>query len=165
MTILVAFGTKMHGTEGLAETVGDALRAGGFEVDVTEAREVGDVSRYDAIIVGGALYESRWHKDARRFVQHHASELAERPTWLFSSGPLDDSASTGEIPPVKGVRGLMEEVHARGHVTFGGRLPDDAHGLMAGGMAKKHAGDWRDEVQVRTWVDSIMPELRTVGVA
>ena len=165
MTILVAYGTKMHGTEGLAEMVGDALRVQGFEVDVTESREVGDVSRYDAVIVGGALYEFRWHKDARWFVKHHASELAGRPTWLFSCGPLDDSASAGNIPPVKGVQALMDEVHARGHVTFGGRLPDDAHGLMAGAMAKQHAGDWRDDDQVRAWVDSIVPELRTVGVA
>jgi menaquinone-dependent protoporphyrinogen oxidase len=165
MTILVAYGTKMHGTEGLAETVGDALRAQGFGVDVTDAREVGDVSRYEAFIVGGALYECRWHKDARRFVQHHASELAGRPTWLFSSGPLDDSASAGDIPPVKGVQSLMDEVHARGHVTFGGRLPDDAHGLMASAMAKKHAGDWRDDVQVQAWVDSIVSALRTVGVS
>lgn len=45
----------MHGTEGLAETVGGALRAGGFEVDVAEAGEVGDVFRYEAVIVGGAL--------------------------------------------------------------------------------------------------------------
>ncbi|HEY5110541.1 MAG TPA: flavodoxin domain-containing protein [Acidimicrobiales bacterium] len=161
MAILVAYGTKMHGTEGLAESVGDELRAQGFEVDVTEARDVGDVGTYDAVIVGGALYEFRWHKDARRFVKHHASELAERPTWLFSSGPLDDSASAGEIPPVKGVQALMDEVHARGHVTFGGRLPDDAHGLMAGAMAKEHAGDWRDDVRVRAWVDSIVPELRS----
>jgi menaquinone-dependent protoporphyrinogen oxidase len=165
MTILVAYGTKMHGTEGLAETVGDALRAQGFGAVVTEAREVGDVSRYEAVIVGGALYEGRWHKDARRFVQHHASELAERPTWLFSSGPLDDSASAGDIPPVKGVQALMDEVHARGHVTFGGRLPDDAHGLMAGAMAKKHSGDWRDDAQVEAWVDLIVPALRSVGVA
>ena len=35
MSILVAYGTKMHGTEGLAEMVADELRTKGFEVDVT----------------------------------------------------------------------------------------------------------------------------------
>jgi len=161
MTILVAYGTKMHGTEGLAEMVADALRGEGFAVDVAPARDVGDVSGYDAVIVGGALYAFRWHKDARRFVKRHADELAERPTYLFSSGPLDDTAAAGDIPPVKGVQALMDLVHARGHVTFGGRLPADA-GFPASSMAKKHAGDWRDEEQVRSWVDSIAADLRSV---
>ena len=162
MTILVAYGTKMHGTEGLAEMVADALRAEGFAVDVAPARDVGDVSGYDAVIVCGALYALRWHKDSRRFVKRHADELAERPTYLFSSGPLDDTAAEGDIPPVKGVRALMDLVHARGHVTFGGRLPADADGFPASSMAKKHAGDWRDEEQVRSWVDSIVPGIRSV---
>lgn len=98
-------------------------------------------------------------------MKHHASGLAERPTWLFWSGPLDDSVAAGDIPPVKSVQALMEGVHARGHVAFGGPLPDDAHGLTAGAMAKKHAGDWRDDVQVLAWVDSIVPDLRKVSVA
>lgn len=162
MTILVAYGTKMHGTEGLAGMVAEELRAQGFDVDVAEARDAADVSRYEAVIVGGALYALRWHKDARRFVKQHADALTERPTYLFSSGPLDGTATAGEIPPVKGVQALMDLVHARGHVTFGGRLPADARGFPASAMAKKHAGDWRDEDQVRAWVDSIVPELRSV---
>ncbi len=56
----------------------------------------------------------------------------------------------------------MDQVHARGHVTFGGRLPADAKGFPASAMAKKNAGDWRDQEQVRSWVDSIVPELRSV---
>ena len=47
------------------------------------------------MIVGGALYAFRWHKDARRFVKRHADELAGRPTYFFSSGPLDDIGGGG----------------------------------------------------------------------
>ena len=159
MSILVTYGTKMQGTAGLAEMVAEALRADGHDVDVLEARRVGGLDGYEAVIVGGALYAFRWHRDARRFVRHHASELRERPTYFFSSGPLDDSASTGEIPPVKGVRSLMDLVQARGHVTFGGRLEADAKGFPAKAMAKDHAGDWRDADRVRVWADAISGEL------
>lgn len=51
VTILVGCGTKLHGTEGLAATMSDSLRANGFGVDVIEAREVGDASGYEAFMV------------------------------------------------------------------------------------------------------------------
>jgi menaquinone-dependent protoporphyrinogen oxidase len=88
--------------------------------------------------------------------------------YLFSSGPLDDSATQKEIPPVRGVQKLMGDIGARGHVTFGGRLAPDAKGFPAAAMAKKSAGDWRDADQVHTWVHDIVPFIRapaTPGMA
>jgi menaquinone-dependent protoporphyrinogen oxidase len=163
MTVLVTYGSTRGGTEGLAGTVADGLRSEGLDVDLAPARSVRSVGGYEAVIVGGALYAFRWHRDARRFVRRHAAELRHRPTWFFSSGPLDESAAQGEIPPVKGVDALMRRVGARGHATFGGRLSPDARGWPASAMAKKHAGDWRDPEQVRAWVRSIAPELRGVA--
>lgn len=161
MTILVAYGSKRGGTAGLADMVADALREEGFSVDVAPAGTVGRVEGYDAVIVGGALYAMRWHREARRFVQRHAAALRSCPTYLFSSGPLDDSAAHKEIPPVRGVRVLMDQVGARGHVTFGGRLAPDARGFPARAMAKKNAGDWRDPVHVHRWVAEVVADLRT----
>jgi menaquinone-dependent protoporphyrinogen oxidase len=158
--ILVTYGSTRGGTEGLARMVGDGLHAEGFEVDVRPARQAGQLDGYGAVIVGGALYDARWHKDARRFVRRHARELKSRPVWLFASGPLDDRASHGEVRPVKGVKAVMDQVAARGQVTFGGRLAPDATGLVASAMAKKRAGDWRDAGQVRAWAVSIAAQLR-----
>src|SRR5262245_14188627 len=104
MSILVTYGSKRGGTEGLANMVADALRQEGFTVEVAPVRAVRRVESYDAVIAGGALYASRWHRDARRFVKRHARDLADRPTYLFSSGPLDDSATQRDIPPVRGVQ-------------------------------------------------------------
>jgi menaquinone-dependent protoporphyrinogen oxidase len=160
MLALVTYGSKMGGTQGLAEMVADAFRAEGFDAEVEPAREVDDVTPYDVVIVGGALYAFRWHRDARRFVKRHAAELEVRPTYLFSSGPLDESAAAGDIPPVKGVARLMRRIRARGHVTFGGRMPADARGFPASAMAKSHAGDWRDRDQVHRWVHLIAGEVR-----
>jgi menaquinone-dependent protoporphyrinogen oxidase len=139
--------------------IADTLRKGGFDVALRSAGDVQEVGDYEAVIVGGALYASRWHRDARRFVKHHVDQLRARPTWLFSSGPLDDSVTTKFIPPVKGVRALMKRIDARGHVTFGGRLAPDATGFPARAMAKKMAGDWRDPAAVREWTASVADEL------
>jgi menaquinone-dependent protoporphyrinogen oxidase len=160
MSILVTFGSKRGGTAGLADMVANALRQEGFTVEVTPARAAKDVDRYQAVIVGGALYAFRWHRDARRFTKRHARQLRQRPTWFFSSGPLDESATQKDIPPVKGVKALMDRVHAKGHVTFGGRLAPDAKGFPAGTMAKKNSGDWRDPGQVRTWTHQVATQLR-----
>ncbi len=160
MPVLVAYGSKWGGTAGLADMIADALRQEGLTVEVSPARTVSSVEGYEAVVVGGGIYAQRWHRDARRFVRAHASELRRRPTYLFSSGPLDDSASRRDIPPVKGVRRLSELVGARGHATFGGRLAPDAKGFPASAMAKKFAGDWRDPQQVRAWAAGIAADVR-----
>ena len=160
MTVLVAYASKRGGTAGLAEMVVDGLREEGFSVEILPVGAVENPEQYEAVVVGGALYSLRWHRDARRFVKRHVPALRGRPTYLFSSGPLDDSASGREIPPVKGVADLMARIGARGHATFGGRLLSDAKGFPASAMAKKNAGDWRDREQVRAWAHRIASELR-----
>ncbi len=164
MSVLVTYGSTRGSTQGLAEMVVAALHDEGVTSDLCPARAVRHADRYDAVIVGGALYAYRWHRDARRFVRRHSAELRRRPTYFFSSGPLDDSAATRDIPPVKGVQSLMRRVDAKGHITFGGRLSPDAKGFPASAMAKKQAGDWRDVAQVRAWVATIACDLRA-GVA
>jgi menaquinone-dependent protoporphyrinogen oxidase len=160
MRVLVAYGSTRGGTEGLAEWVAQELRTDGIEVEVHSAARIGRLGRYDAVIVGGALYAGRWHRLARRFVQRHVAELRLRPVFFFSSGPLDDSAAQGQIPPVRAVQALMTQVGARGHVTFGGRLLAHARGFVASRMAAKMAGDWRDRTQVRDWARTVAAQLR-----
>src|SRR6185503_10851239 len=87
--ILVTWGSKYGGTEGIARMLGESLEARGKSVvTLMPATEVYDLHRFDAVIIGGALYANRWHKDARRFVTRHLRELRRVPVWMFSSGPL-----------------------------------------------------------------------------
>jgi len=122
MRVLVAYASKHGGTLGLAEWLTDALRESGFEVTLSPARDVHEIADYEAVVVGGSLYVFRWHADARRFVKRHREALSAKRVWLFSSGPLDESARETEIAPVRFVRKAMTEIGARGHRTFGGRL-------------------------------------------
>lgn len=151
MRVLVTWGTKMHGTEGIAYMIADELRSSGAEVTASEASDVGQLEGYDAVVVGGALYANRWHRDARRFVRRNLEKLRRVPVWFFSSGPLDESAEREAIAPTREVQALMERVGARGHKTFGGRLSADVEGFPAKAMAADHAGDWRNEELIRGW--------------
>jgi menaquinone-dependent protoporphyrinogen oxidase len=159
MAVLVTYGSKRGGTRGIAERIGEVLHERGLTAEVRPARDIESLEGYDAVIVGGALYAMRWHRSARRFVRHHDRSLREVPVWLFSSGPLDPTATERDIPPVRQVRVLMDRVVARGHATFGGRLEPDTDGYAARAMAKKHAGDWRDLGQIRRWANEIADAL------
>lgn len=161
---LVVFGSKNGGTAGLARMIGGELSRNGWTVTVQDAAQPADLRDLDLVIVGGALYETRWHKAARTFVRKNAEVLRGMPVWLFSSGPLDDSARSGDIAAVPQVNELARQVEVRGHMTFGGVLASDAHGFFAHAMAKKYAGDYRDPVQVADWVRQIERELTPVDV-
>lgn len=162
MRVLVIFGSKRGGTAGLADMIGDALTQAGCEVFVCPADGVADFVGVDAVIVAGALYANRWHRDARRFVRRNAEALRGLPVWLVSSGPLDDSAERQDIPPTKQVQRLVDAVGARGHVTFGGRLARDVRGFPASAMAKTKAGDWRNPAHVARWVETVVHQLHSL---
>ena len=156
---LVVYGSKRGGTAGLAGMIGEAFRAERWTAEVRDAASPESISDADIVVVGGALYMNRWHRDAREFVRRNRAGLRQVPVWLFSSGPLDASARSGDLAPVAQVLALAASVEARGHMTFGGRLEPGARGLLARSMAKRMAGDWRDRAHVAEWVHQIVHEF------
>jgi menaquinone-dependent protoporphyrinogen oxidase len=158
--VLVTYGTKYGSTADIAKAVAGVLTKEGIAAEAAPAGGVKDVTAYDAVVVGGGLYAGRWHKDVRRFVRRNRRALAERPVWFFSSGPLDDSASEKDIPPVPAVRREMANIDARGHITFGGRLEADtkgtvAHMLIRNGMT----GDFRNFTEIEAWAEQVAGEI------
>jgi hypothetical protein len=55
-----------------------------------EHRQVSDLDCYEAVVLGRAVYMGHWLEPARKFVECFGSDLAERQTCLFSSGPVGD---------------------------------------------------------------------------
>ncbi|MGW0146414.1 flavodoxin domain-containing protein [Streptomyces sp. NPDC004822] len=158
--VLVAYGTTNGSTARIAETVAEVLDKEGLTAEALPARTVTSVWSYDAVVIGGALYNGRWHRDARRFVRRHREDLAARPVWLFSSGPLDPSASARDIPPVPGVERAMTRLHAQGHVTFGGCLQEGARGSVARMILRSgKGGDFRDFARIEEWARKIAADL------
>lgn len=112
-------------------------------------------------MLGGALYNARWHPAARRFARRHEQALHGKPVWLFSSGPLDRSADTEDIPPVHHAAGAVRKLDAREHVTFGGRLTGEAKGFIARSIVRNgRGGDFRNQERIKEWARKIAAELR-----
>ena len=156
---LVVYGSKRGGTAGLAQMIGAELQRHGWEVVVQDAAQPAELRGVDLVVIGGALYMNRWHKAARSFARRREPALRTIPVWLFSSGPLDDSARSGDIAAVPQVQEIARRLAARGHMTFGGRLAADAKGFGARSLAKKYAGDYRDRAQVAAWVRQLVHDL------
>ncbi|MCX5554697.1 flavodoxin domain-containing protein [Streptomyces sp. NBC_00038] len=158
-SVLVTYGTTNGSTARIAEAIADVLRKDGLTAEVRPAQTVASVASYDAVVVGGGLYAGRWQKHARRFVRHRRA-LTGRPLWMFSSGPLDASASERDIPPVPGVRRAMTRLDAKEHITFGGCLEDGVKGFFARKLVSSgKGGDFRDFEQIEAWAAGIGAEL------
>ena len=90
MNVLVTVASRQGATKEIAERIGEVLSAAGLGATVEPVEAVGDVDRYDAVVLGSAVRIGHWIEPARRFVRDHSAALATRPVWLFSSGPIGD---------------------------------------------------------------------------
>jgi menaquinone-dependent protoporphyrinogen oxidase len=161
--VLVAYASKRGSTAEIAQVIADTLRRAGLDVDCTPVDDVAAVAPYDAVVLGSAVYIKRWRGDAKHFLRKHANELADRPFWVFSSGPVggpsdDDPAWTEP----RRVLEKVEELDARDHVVFGGALPAEPHGIMAKAMADEVPPEYRDRRDwdaIRSWAEGIGSQL------
>lgn len=163
MRVLVSAASRHGSTAEIATELGKALRGAlpGAGVDVIPLSRVTDVSGYDAVVLGSAVYFGRWLDEARSQVGAQAATLRERPVWLFSSGPVNDPTIPSE-EPVDGVE-LAETIGAREHIVFPGALRREQLGLrerLAVRLVHAADGDYRDWPAVRAWADRIAAELR-----
>lgn len=163
MRVLVTAASKHGATAEIAERVAESLRRRvrvTAEVDVRPPREVGDVTGYDAVVLGSAVYFGHWLEEARTFVLSHTADLLDRPVWLFSSGPVGNPLKPAEDTVV------LDEVTAacepREHRVFPGRI--NRHRLHFTERAVVAAlrvpdGDYRDWEVVTAWAEHIAEQL------
>lgn len=162
MNVLVACASKHGATAEIATALARDLCGHGLDVDVRSAEEVDGVGEYDAAVLGSAVYMGRWLPAAIAVAELYAHELAERPTWLFSSGPLGDPLLPG--PP--DVSALERLVGARGHRVFAGRLSRSELSLAERGIVravKAAYGDYRDWDDVSAFADEVANALAVVA--
>ncbi|MFF8603105.1 flavodoxin domain-containing protein [Streptomyces sp. NPDC015232] len=158
--VLVAYGSKHGATKGIADEIGRTLQADGFEAVVLPADTVSDVSGYDGVVLGGALYAGHWNGEARRCARRNAEQLRHRPVWLFSSGPIDSSAEQHDIPPVPGVARRMKKLGAREHMTFGGAVTPKTPGRISRSLVRHgKGGDFGNPERIQDWAHHIGTEL------
>ncbi len=161
--VLVAYGTKHGATGEIAEAIGRALSAAGFDVDVQQARRVRSLGSYRAVVLGSAVYAGRWRRAALRLLSRR--ELRERDVWLFSSGPVGEDKGDPEklerLTRPRRVQETAEAIGVREHVVFGGMVAEDA-GFIRKKIARNTAPELRDRRdwhEIDAWAHTISATL------
>src|SRR5262245_50340447 len=115
-SVLIAYGSRHGATKGIAEFIGEVLRADGVDAVVESADRVHGVADVDAFVVGSAIYMGSWLKEPIEFLERHRDFLATMPVWLFSSGPLKGSSKEGPgTDPLESALGPVEGPGSGGH--------------------------------------------------
>lgn len=163
--ILVTAASRHGSTREIAELIGQALRERGLDATVLPPEDVGDLADYEAVVLGSAVYAGHWLPEAIELAQHGGAALAQRPVWLFSSGPVGDpsrklvqkmGADPLDLPD------LLTATGARGHRTFAGRLDRRTLPLLqraALTVVRGLKGDFRDRDAIRAWAHEIADAL------
>ncbi len=174
MKVLVAYASRHGSTAGIAEHIAQRLAGAGIDAVAREAASVDDISGYDAFVVGSAAYMYKWLKEATRFVKRNSRALAEKPLWLFSSGPVGT-----DLVDDKG-RDIFEAMRPKEFEMFHNLDPIDSKvffGAMHADVDPKGAaerfmswmpaswkddmpeGDFRDWAAIEAWADGVAVHL------
>ena len=164
--VLIVYASRMGSTAEIASAIGDQLTRRGYEVDVHTAAAALDARLYDAVIVGSPLYLRRWHRDALGYLQAQAPDLAERPTWLFQSGPCGHGARMEQVSTPHAVAQFCADIGIDPPVTFGGNLDKSrAKTWLARRLASGDLGaDSRDWHEIRAWANGVADLLESSRV-
>lgn len=165
MKLLVGYATKYGSTAEIAEKIGAEIRAAGISVDVLPVHRELDVSEYDAVVLGSAVYMGRWLRDAVDYLKTNESMLANKEVWIFSTGP------TGKGDPAKLLNNwnfpkrlmpILDHIQPYDVTVFHGALSPKKLTLVDRVIirnVKAPTGDFRDWNMILSWAKGIVAEL------
>jgi menaquinone-dependent protoporphyrinogen oxidase len=130
------------------------------------AADVGLLRQYAGVVLGGALYTGRLHKDARRFLARHREALAGRALAVFALGPrttepADVAASRAQLE--RALR-AVPELSPVSVAIFGGVVKPDE---LRFPFKRLPASDARDWAAIDAWASdlAVCGKLRTRAAA
>ena len=158
MPLLIAHASKHGSTQEVAEEIARRLRMARLEVELRPATDVEDVTPYEGVVLGGALYFGRWHQDAARFLAKHGHELAKRPSGIFALGPRTAYAEglTESRAQLDKALAKVLGVEPRSVAVFGG-VVDPAK--LRFPLSRVPASDARNWDAIDEWADGLASSL------
>ncbi len=172
--VLVAYASYCGTTGGVAEAIGKVLCDRGAVVDVRLVKNVGDLSSYQAAVIGSPTRVASWWPEAISFVEKHKKAFSRIPVAYFLTclALVKDTEESRRIarsymdPVLKAVPDLKPVDMG----LFAGALDYSKMNLMyrtvmKSKMGKKGVpeGDYRDWTTIRTWAEGLCSPLLALG--
>ena len=163
--VLVSAGSKHGSTAEIAAHIAARLTQFGIEPVTRDPDDAGDLSDYDAYVIGSAVYAGHWTHDAKSLATRIGDAKGDKPVWLFSSGPIGDPPKPDEDPV--DVSEIADAIHPIDHTVFAGKV--DKKLLSFGEKAilvavRAPEGDFRDWAEIESWTDTIAAALATAPI-
>lgn len=161
MKVLVTVASKHGSTREIANAIAQELRAENLIVDLMEVSNVQTIDGYAAVILGSAVYAGSWLPAAKAFAERLHRELALRPVWVFSSGPLGRENPQPRDDPAS-LAAPLGDVRVMEHRVFVGKLDFETLGLperLLARAVRAPEGDFRDWKEIRGWAHEIAREI------
>lgn len=162
-SVCVAYATTYGSTREVAKAVAAVLEERGIRTEVWPAAEVATLEGFSAVVLGGALYFFRFHRDARRFLSRHRRALDSMPVAVFALGPINDTAeefegASSQVARALGKQGWLTPTSVK---VFGGKVEPAGLRFPHNNPAMKSmpASDIRDWDEVRAWAEALPEAL------
>ena len=152
--VLVVHASKKGSTREVADAIAARLETNGLRTVVQGARDPVDLRTFDAVVLGGALYTGRWHRDARRFLRRHHGLLATMPLAVFAMGPAatDDHSMAVSLAQLERALGRTSGLQAVAITIFGGVIDPERLRFPFNRMPPSDARDWD---AITAWADEV----------
>ena len=167
VSALITYATKYGSTKEIAEKIAEIITQAGIQADILPIKQVKNLTEYQAVIMGSAVYIGGWRKEAVKFVNGNQSALSRQLVWIFSSGP------TGDGDPVELLKGwrlpkklqaTVDQIKPQDIAVFHGKVMLEELSGLHRWMVKKvdsPVGDYRDWEMISKWAAGIAEQLKS----
>ncbi len=156
--VLVTYASKYGSTGGVAHAIGKELCRKDVAADVVLIKNAGNVSSYQGVVIGSAIYMGKWISEAAEFVNKNQDILRQMPVAYFLvcmtlSRPTEKNRAE-VLSYMDPILKAVPEIRPVGIGTFAGALDYNNLSWLNKKILKSKGtpgGDFRDWNAIRTW--------------
>jgi menaquinone-dependent protoporphyrinogen oxidase len=156
--VLVAYASKYGSTGGVADAIGKELCSKDMAADVVLIKNVDNISSYQGVIIGSAIYMGKWMPEATDFVKKNRDALCKVPVAYFLvcmalSRPKENKRAEA-LSYMDPILKAAPEIKPVGIGTFAGAMDYNNLSWINKKILKSKGtpeGDFRDWNEIRAW--------------
>jgi menaquinone-dependent protoporphyrinogen oxidase len=156
--LLVVYASKYGSTGGVADAIGKELCSKDVAADVVLMRNANNISSYQGVIIGSAIYMGKWMSEAIDFVKENRDALCKVPVAYFLVGmtlarPTEEKRAK-TLSYLDPILKSVPEIKPVGIGTFAGAMDYNNLSWINKKLLKSKGtpeGDFRDWNEIRAW--------------